>query len=466
MDDDLIQRTATWFGGVRARVAELYQRAGEPLSVEIELPTVELGDDWPSGWSGATSSVEVSAMFNPASKSQIVEQLPLILEAGSGPIAEALAERCRATLAFSRGPVRSYRDAVEAVESAPARFVQEAYLVPAVTSYLQRLQTLATDAHGLAEEIARDLVEFAASESISYLTTIPVAGFPLETDGLSASAVRVRRLNPEEAGAHMLGDRTGMSRLPRSDFPAPLRWALTPATHAVELVVTKGKDERQGYEGIPGYRLVLALGLLGFRLSGPGASFTTPTPRWAHGWSTSLPVPLAPERAAEITSISAAELEEALGLADALVGMEVRTKPTTSREVAIHRFALALGRSNPADRLLDAVTALEALLLPSTDAGEFSFKFRLHGALFVGETTEGRREAFDALRVVYGVRSKLVHGSRKPPAPQDLAKAAKVAVDLAGVALTRALREFWPSDDDFVAMALAVDGSGRGPSPE
>jgi hypothetical protein len=86
--------------------------------------------------------------------------------------------------------------------------------------------------------------------------------------------------------------------------------------------------------------------------------------------------------------------------------------PPKALEVALTRLSFATTRTDPRDRLIDAVIGLEAVLLAaisSTERGETSFRFRLNFAML--DTDPRTRTArYRLARDLYNLRSSLAHG--------------------------------------------------------
>jgi hypothetical protein len=76
--------------------------------------------------------------------------------------------------------------------------------------------------------------------------------------------------------------------------------------------------------------------------------------------------------------------------------------------LACSRLADAECRTNPLDRILDAVIGMEALLLTGITS-ELSFRFSLNYAMLFPQ--EQRQSAFKFAQDIYGLRSKIAHGS-------------------------------------------------------
>ena len=100
---------------------------------------------------------------------------------------------------------------------------------------------------------------------------------------------------------------------------------------------------------------------------------------------------------------------------------------------------------------LDLVIALEAALLRGAQA-ELSYRFALHGALFLADERDARK-TFDALRNVYEVRSKVVHGVSKLR-DEKRRRAEQDVVDLTRATLLKGIRDRWPDTETLRARAL------------
>ena len=88
--------------------------------------------------------------------------------------------------------------------------------------------------------------------------------------------------------------------------------------------------------------------------------------------------------------------------------------------VAKRRLSSGIERRSPEDRLIDYMIGLEALYLPDGNA-ELSFRLSLRVA-FLLSSGEARKETFEFLRKMYGMRSKIVHGSKYELSEEDVKK--------------------------------------------
>lgn len=86
-----------------------------------------------------------------------------------------------------------------------------------------------------------------------------------------------------------------------------------------------------------------------------------------------------------------------------------------SLEAACGRLAAAQARTEPRDKLIDAVVGLEAILLANKGderyRGEMRFRFAMNYAV-LHELPEGRYGQFNIARNFYDLRSRLVHGEQ------------------------------------------------------
>lgn len=98
------------------------------------------------------------------------------------------------------------------------------------------------------------------------------------------------------------------------------------------------------------------------------------------------------------------------GMYAALNAIELRTdKDWASIAVAIRSYESALNRGDfeKADRVIDATTAIEALVGEPT---ETTFKVRFRVASLLGDSDADVKALFDLVNDFYDLRSKLVHG--------------------------------------------------------
>jgi hypothetical protein len=130
--------------------------------------------------------------------------------------------------------------------------------------------------------------------------------------------------------------------------------------------------------------------------------------------------------------------------------------PGNPRDLALHRFLLGSVRESSVDALLDYVIALECILLPydpATRYGDISYRFRLHGAHYLGVSAEGRKNIWKSLRTLYELRSRLVHGADYPE-DAEIKESSRIARNLAKEALLKAVHSHFPRVEEFNAWTL------------
>jgi hypothetical protein len=79
-------------------------------------------------------------------------------------------------------------------------------------------------------------------------------------------------------------------------------------------------------------------------------------------------------------------------------------------ETAVRRFLYASKRALQSDAFIDYVISLESIL-SSDEPNEISFRLSLRLAVLVGRNTQERTGIFANMRKLYGLRSKVLHGS-------------------------------------------------------
>ena len=79
--------------------------------------------------------------------------------------------------------------------------------------------------------------------------------------------------------------------------------------------------------------------------------------------------------------------------------------------IGIRRYALAMSRPSLDDRLIDLMISAESIFL-DTNKNELTFRLSHRVALLLGSTSEEQKELFKFMKDAYGMRSKVVHGSK------------------------------------------------------
>ena len=147
-------------------------------------------------------------------------------------------------------------------------------------------------------------------------------------------------------------------------------------------------------------------------------------------------------------SVSMDKLTECAELFSRLSNDDIRLRS------ALSRLAASLSRSGPHaafDSIVDVAIALEILYQAGA---EQTYRYGTRAAYFLEETTQGRKDVFDAVRKLYGARSSIVHGRRRRDDDQSLQDAFQRGFDIARRTLTKLVLEDGPSEssdwDDLV----------------
>ena len=207
-------------------------------------------------------------------------------------------------------------------------------------------------------------------------------------------------------------------------------------------------------------RLVLALQLLGFQVTGPGngLSWTEPGPRRVDFPTVVMPKIFADRSPQTLTEVNQVDLDHAVIVAQKIPA-GCFEDPTDKKSVALHRFSLATAHLQDSEALIDYTVALEALLLPSDmEKTETGLRFRLTGARYLSSSPAERRAVHDALKRIYDARSNLVHGGQPKGVtrdPQALSELRLTARNLAAKGIVKALETHWPTAKEFEESLLS-----------
>lgn len=328
----------------------------------------------------------------------------------------------------------------------PPRWIEEALLLRLLRAYITALPAVSTRDDALAEQLVRELLTFVSESDWRVVVSIPLENLWAEPPTIQAGHTRLRRLSPQESG-YFIPEFNGHPR--PWGFP---RWTpksvIVPPNHVLE-VETFSPKSAQPNPGLLHRKVVLAFQLLGFEPSGVQKALVV-QPAWLEFPLMSAPMPLPDFGISKVCT--PADLERAMALANEIPDGAIE-EPGNYQEVALHRFGLGASRNSNVDSALDFIIALEAILLEKSSE-EIGLRFRLHGALLLGDTQEERETLYQQFQQLYGMRSTLVHGFGKFPTGETLRDTATIAKTLSAAALRKCLTEGWPSREDFKRLTF------------
>ena len=277
--------------------------------------------------------------------------------------------------------------------------------------YLNRVP----DVHNIdirtAELFANDVERVANADNLSYVICVPLSAMDLEPAPVGpviCGEYALRALSATEQAdwfSGLIGQRFRLQVEGFVDFPSVL----------ATIRVTGPRGEPMHPPRDVADLFVIACYLHGHRIAGLVVATMT-DPVWVQGGKHSGPLSV-PRSSTQSATVGADALRDVVATIRILARFSMR-QPQSPKDLALHRFAAGIARQNDADAVLDFVIALEALLLPyDLDArhGDLSYRFRVHGAMFIAITPEIQpREIFRQLRNLYEMRSRLVHGWQVP----------------------------------------------------
>jgi hypothetical protein len=336
----------------------------------------------------------------------------------------------------------------------PITWIERNILLEARARYLSSITSLETGEADVRSSIASGVLEFVEADAITIVTTLALGGIRLPQGPIREGQVLLRPLREEElvrTAERQMELRMrpgGMLQLSQLTREQVIRLANSERV-ALELTTRQSKLEPPNV-GLRANRLVLALQLLGLTPFGGG---------YGHSEIADLPGIPAPGVHVRIPVVAqwaecdGETLSRAVRLSDRIPD-EMFSEPRTRKTVALHRFSLGAEQEYLSEALIDYVIALEAILLPPEKEGELSYRFRLHGAWFIGRTREERERLRRELRDIYDARSSLVHGL--VPKPDEVTNAGRLAATLSARILVKALEEGWPTADQLADRALGA----------
>jgi Apea-like HEPN len=461
---DVSDALADLFTAAATAVVARLRKSNCPLTYPVQVPGITRNEN---GWTSTYSSEQRNVL---AADIRMVSRLaPLLGKAEVTRLLECArltAEAYSSTLPFEAFLAASTYVLIEPpdprlrqwpeYESDPAGWTARAIIHPALLWHLSQLPHLPEPAGGAAAAFADDVTRFADQEKLLHKRAVALSGIDIreaENGELADGFVTIRELSDAEQGQWL--EDSQRSRGPFAPFELP----------DVSLEV-RMPGPRKGPAPEPALldsvkHLLTAFQLHGYTPAGITAD-SRRDPPWLAGGTWYTPVQL-PGISGGRRSLQADDLRSIIATAGRL-RLYDRRSPRNSHDVALRRFATGAARPDAVDALLDFTIALESLLLPDDPVaghGDLTYRFQMHGALYLSDSTIGPRELARQLRDIYVMRSRVVHG-RKYPSHQELSAACDSARELAARGLLRGVNEGFPDADHFRGLILGDQASGLG----
>lgn len=449
-DELLVDELLAAMEAVRQAAMDIARALRIPLVHEAEVPIAHFDEDG-KGWGISSETVVQSCLNDFKTRREIADAA---FEVGQGATLRAAAAVVE-TFGFPPTPPTVWLrpdDGSDRVAWTDVRVVR-----PTVMEYLLRLRALDSPDQNTATEVAADLLNHARNKQFEVVVSLLVDGFETDTDTVELGDLSVRRLDRFEAGAAGAAQSWSSPRFDEWHLPAHMPHAGTAPRHLIQIRrATDAEGIRLGIGGAGIAALVLAFELSGFHLAGNGFYSEVPGPRWLVGTASGNPIQI-PAQGGALRRLTVDDLSAVRDLA-LRFPTDLGEHPTTTETFALHRFMLGCARREAVDAVVDYVIAMEAVLLRG-QRGESTFRFAAQGSAFLEPPGKARLEAFNELKDLYAIRSDIVHGGKRFPAPATASEARQRARDYATRVLMRAVTDGWPTRDFLLRSVLQAGPS-------
>ncbi|HUW78882.1 MAG TPA: hypothetical protein VMV52_09080 [Candidatus Nanopelagicaceae bacterium] len=321
------------------------------------------------------------------------------------------------------------------------------YLVPWTDRYLTMLSSLGRPNSSLMESLINDLNDLCDNNRVSRTYQLPIYGVkPIKRH--HHKNVSIRPLSPIECGIfYEARQPSSYETHSRTGFAPPRRYEDLMPSSLIEISIERLRNTRIEESTLP-VQIALAFFLCGYELSSTGILVSFDNPKWANRELLHSPYPVHEKRIIAEQTINRKQFESVVDLALKIPDFgELESDP---KGVALFRLLRACGLSGKESPFLDFVIALEAALLQGAD-GELAFKFALYGSLFLREERDPQ-DTFNKLKLIYRVRSKLVHGGKISHSDREIAN--QNVAELAKAVIRRAVTQGWPNADKLNELAM------------
>lgn len=454
---NLHEELASLFVAARNDTARRLRESGVPLTVSEAQVTIDRDSADPNAWQSTQTLADQNILAS--SRASLVPLAPLlspdvvlaVLESASH-----IAESFRDNLPFfspfegngwmliaaatdHRGPSAEFNDDATG-------WTARHLLLPSLWEHLKDLPGLRPVSARAARSFASDVLTVAGANSLSYRITIPLAGIRVASRVASPQGEAfLRRLTAQQQGA-LLTD-WGIATVNFGVTPLPLA--------ALELTITTPRAAQNPDPRELLSKWVCAFFLNGYDVAGYRAHLRT-QPSWVLPISMNIPLAL-PSQVASWSNFTSSRFAKIIDTVRRLERYSV-SDPRSEHDLALHRFSAGIARTSHVDGVLDFVIALESLLLPYDEnarRGELGYRFRVHGAHLLSPAKGQRRQTARQLSDLYGLRSRLVHGSSYPSSA-EIDTGWTVSKEFARRGFYNAVMDRFPTAEQFNKMTLGV----------
>jgi hypothetical protein len=453
---------ANWLGSVQARALEAARRDALPLTEKVVAQEATIDE---RGGISVNNAVRYQSGFL-SNQVRYNQALGAILDKASAILADNLAARFASSpvewlLRAQLGPLEEVQHSIKSLgapfSSGPLRHWQVLVtLKRCATEMMKSGSSLGRDTTSWRNTAASRLIEHLRTGVLPVKTSFPVSGIATNRS-LTAGNINVRPLHTSELGEiwHKKGRSDGVFHT----------WREGNERHLITIRSESTVDHFRRGEVGSSDSTVLAFLLQGYPLATSYNAQISSDPVWLFGMTRSHRLGLREEVDwSSHRTLTTANLRLVSQLAASPDLTDLSNIPSQGC-AALRRFRLAASREADEDALIDYVVALESLFVPS--ATEMAYRFKINGALWLGDSYDDRRTLARVLKDLYEARSSRVHGSRSPSkvAKQGLpANLVQEARDLTAEALIRGLKKGWPVDETFFEQ-LALGGKPQTTRP-
>ena len=439
------------------------QKERIPLIASIERSKpVRLGDSW--GVLTENGSMNVLASDKWRQRISQISRLTRKETERAGQLGKDIAESATQTLPFwdsfagwvdllvQDAPLGGSPDMPNFVND-PGGWTARCVVLPALQAHLTAVPSVQRIDITTATSYADEVMQVAHDDRWCYQEVAPLSGIdldPTDRQAFNDNDITLRRLSEEEQIQWLKS--SGFLRNVEEEEEEE-----DPPLLAVEIQASSPRGINEPIWPHSAPTITAALQLADNKIGGH-LSTTHIKPHWMAPIISPRRLALPRSVGRRIAPFREDDFQSAINTAATLKNFKIE-EPRSVADLALHRFISGCTRPVPADALIDFTIALESLLLPYDEAarhGDLSYRFRIHGAHYLAESHDDRKEVFKKLRGIYEMRSRLVHGARYPTV-SEITATRDVAYELARRGLHRAVHHGFPTAKAFNAMALGED---------
>jgi hypothetical protein len=256
------------------------------------------------------------------------------------------------------------------------------------------------------DAVCSDLDNYFYKRTFDGVRYAPLENFSCESDIFFTKNLRIRKLTDYEKVEFLELQKMYIW----GGFPFESTYAMEIAFHKKRKGPSTEMQDRQVFEDVLTSLRLFKHGFVNFHIISGRSNLWVPCSLKSYGSGRNYKQSFGPN-----FNMTASEISDVKTIYRKFKKFQIknRSNPREYLNIAVRRFNLGIEESDIEDRIIDFMISFETMFL--ADDKELSYKLSNRVAILIGKTADDREELREIIKLAYGWRSKIVHGSEKQP---------------------------------------------------